>query len=113
MTIPALTNTLVPLRTDTREAQPGVQPSGQPRAHLPAQPAAPARAESRARAGSLPVDAPAGTDPELWSILTSEERAFFARSATSGPLTYSKVARAQAPSTPVHTARGGRVDIKV
>ena len=28
---------------------------------------------------TLPVAAPPGTDPALWSVLTSEERVFFAR----------------------------------
>ena len=41
--------------------------------------------------GALPAEAPQGTDPELWSVLTGEERAFFAKAAQSGPLTYSRI----------------------
>ena len=32
--------------------------------------------------------APPGSDPALWSVLTSEERRFFARQAALGPITY-------------------------
>ncbi|MBI2406728.1 MAG: hypothetical protein HYV19_00305 [Gemmatimonadetes bacterium] len=59
----------------------------------------------------MPVEAPPGTDPELWSILTADERAFFANSATRGPLTYLKVMSPQrAPTPPV--VRGGRLDVR-
>src|SRR3954468_4851570 len=61
-------------------------------------PAAPApaqalRAPSAApgAAAALPVEPPAGTDPALWSILSSEERSFFAKSQASGPFTYGRV----------------------
>lgn len=59
---------------------------------------------------SLPAAAPTGTDPELWSVLTSEERTFFARLGSMGPLTYGRVM--QAPNAPP-TIRGGRLDVKV
>lgn len=59
-------------------------------------------------AGSaLPVEPPPGTDPELWAVLTSEERAYFARVQSFGPLTYSRGERA--PALP----RGGRIDVQV
>src|SRR5690606_17360080 len=59
-------------------------------------------------AGSaLPVEPPPGTDPELWAVLTSEERAYFARVQSLGPLTYSRGERA--PALP----RGGRIDVQV
>ena len=111
--IPASARDLVPLRPDTRgtSANDGTVP-----AHTRASTAAPlaARADVRARNGELPLTAPAGTDPELWSILTSEERAFFSRTSTAGPLTYSKVMRAKSPApVATHAARGGRVDIRV
>jgi hypothetical protein len=55
---------------------------------------------------------PEGTDPKLWSILTSEERAFFARNGGQGPLTYARVmlgANSQAMSPAM---RGLRLDIR-
>jgi len=59
---------------------------------------------------SLSAAAPAGTDPELWSVLTSEERTFFAKVGTMGPLTYGRMM--QTPNAPP-TIRGGRLDVKV
>lgn len=62
------------------------------------------------RGASLPVEAPAGTDPELWGVLTSEERTFFARVGAMGPLTYGHVMNSARTDTPI--MRGGRLDIK-
>lgn len=81
---------------------------------------APAGSGSLASAPSRPATAsasspqpPEGTDPALWSILTSEERAYFANSVTSGPLTYSKVMMPnRAASSALPAARGGRVDVR-
>ena len=70
---------------------------------------------------TLPAEAPAGTDPALWGVLTSEERSFFAKSATSGPLTYGRVAAGvqalQGNTTAAANAfgaaaRGARLDVK-
>lgn len=71
---------------------------------------------------TLPAEAPSGTDPELWGVLTSEERSFFAKSATSGPLTYGRVAAgvqalqgntaAAATNAFGAAARGARLDVK-
>lgn len=36
----------------------------------------------------VPVGAPPGTDSALWSVLTQEERSFFAAAAPVGPPTY-------------------------
>ena len=60
---------------------------------------------------AVPAEAPAGTDPQLWQVLSPEERAFFARARALGPLTY-------APGSPTDRqaaapVRGGRVDLKV
>jgi hypothetical protein len=63
-------------------------------------------------ASGLPVEPPAGTDPELWSVLTADERAFFARAGAAGPLTYGRAAAPAAPKTPP-MARGGRLDVRV
>jgi hypothetical protein len=58
----------------------------------------------------LPAEAPAGTDPELWSVLTGEERAFYARTHALGPLTYGR-GEARAPQETM--ARGVRLDLRV
>ena len=58
---------------------------------------------------SLPVAPPSGTDPELWAVLTGEERTFFAKLGAMGPLTYSRVMTT--PNAPP-TVRGGRLDVK-
>ena len=80
----------------------------------PATPAQPQRpgAVSIAQAAqpSLPAQPPAGTDPELWAVLTGEERSFFAKLGAMGPLTYSRVMTT--PNAPP-TVRGGRLDVKV
>jgi hypothetical protein len=61
------------------------------------------------RPESRPADAvPAGSDPALWAILTSEERSFFVRQAALGPLSYGPGRTAPAPDAPV----GQRVDVR-
>ena len=98
-----------------RPGQPGVaRPAATP---SPAQPAAVRPQQSLATpANALPAEAPAGTDPELWGVLTSEERAYFAKAAATGPLTYGRVAtrlnalnglQQAAPA-----ARGVRLDVR-
>ena len=63
------------------------------------------------RPGVAAPEAPAGTDPELWKVLTAEERSFFARMGSSGPLTYGRQAvAASAPQAPM--VRGGRLDVR-
>lgn len=82
--------------------------------------AAPAAASATAAAGTasarksaLTPQPPEGTDPALWSILTGEERAYFANNVTSGPLTYSKVMMPnRTPSAALPAVRGGRVDVR-
>lgn len=61
---------------------------------------------------TLSPSAPAGTDPELWSVLTSEERTFFAKVGSMGPLTYGRMTGSAAPGAPP-SIRGGRLDVKV
>jgi hypothetical protein len=70
-------------------------------------PAAPAKA---ATAAAVPVEAPEGTDPELWSVLTADERAFFAKVGAMGPLTYGHLLQNGRNDVPV--ARGGRLDVR-
>ncbi len=59
---------------------------------------------------AVPTEAPAGTDPALWNVLTTEERAFFSKSAALGPLTYGKIKNATLPAPPA--MRGGRLDVR-
>jgi hypothetical protein len=58
----------------------------------------------------VPVMAPPGTDPALWSVLTTEERAFFTRAQALGPLTY-RPGVSEGASLPA--VRGGRLDLRV
>ena len=77
-----------------------------------AAPATPAPNGLQPAAPQVPVQAPAGTDPELWSVLSADERVFFAKLGAMGPLTYGRVlSQAQQPAMPV--TRGGRLDVKV
>ena len=106
-------------------AQPGAVRPGAPGVARPAAPAARPATPAAVRpqqslatpANALPAEAPAGTDPELWGVLTSEERAYFAKAATMGPLTYGRVAShlntlngIQQAAPPA--ARGGRLDVR-
>jgi hypothetical protein len=61
---------------------------------------------------SVPVEPPAGTDPALWSILSSDERSFFAKAGAMGPLTYGRAFEDQRASQ-LPASRGGRLDVKV
>jgi hypothetical protein len=94
---------------------PAARPQAPAAALRPQQPLAGAAAT----AGALPAEPPAGTDPALWSVLTGDERAFFAKAAASGPLTYGRISAgvhalqgnplAQAPMA---GARGARLDVR-
>ncbi|MGQ0766221.1 MAG: hypothetical protein ACT4OZ_11200 [Gemmatimonadota bacterium] len=64
-----------------------------------------------AGAASVPVQPPPGTDPELWQVLTSDERAYFAKLGAMGPLTYGRVLSGQNNPAPA-AARGVRLDVK-
>lgn len=59
---------------------------------------------------AVPAEAPAGTDPTLWSVLTADERNFFAKTAALGPLTYGRIKAATNPQPPA--ARGVRLDVR-
>ena len=52
--------------------------------------------------------APKGTDPELWKVLTADERAFFAREDAMGPLSYGH----RITAGPTIPARGGRLNLR-
>jgi hypothetical protein len=96
----------------SRTEQAGVRAVG-----TPAQPTRPGAASIAAPAQpTLAAAAPQGTDPELWSVLTGEERAYFAKAATMGPLTYGRIAagmnamNGMQQSAPA--ARGVRLDVR-
>ena len=62
---------------------------------------------------ALTPQPPEGTDPALWSILTGEERSYFANNMSSGPLTYSKVMMPnRTAQSALPAVRGGRVDVR-
>ena len=58
---------------------------------------------------ALPVEPPPGTDPQLWMVLSADERAHFARLGAMGPLTYGRALEGQ---TPTSNLRGMRLDIR-
>ena len=81
------------------------QPARVPTAPTAARPAT----ASAAGAGAGDVEeAPANTDPALWKVLTAEERAFFARQESMGPLTYGQRIVERAVVAP----RGGRLNLR-
>ncbi|MCC6774960.1 MAG: hypothetical protein IT360_27580 [Gemmatimonadaceae bacterium] len=97
-----------PVRPDHAGTAGGAQ-----RAGVPAPAAAPAtsRPAVAGAASGVPVQPPQGTDPELWGVLTQDERAYFAKLGAMGPLTYGRVLSGQMP-TSAPMARGGRLDVK-
>lgn len=52
---------------------------------------------------------PEGVEPELWSLLTTDERAHFARFAAMGGVTYGP--NAASPERPF--VRGQRLDVRI
>ncbi len=77
--------------------------------HAALKPQTPIAGQSSAQS-TVPAEAPAGTDPTLWSVLTNDERNFFATSAALGPLTYSRIKDVTNPAPPA--ARGIRLDVR-
>jgi hypothetical protein len=61
---------------------------------------------------SVPAEPPPGTDPALWSVLSGEERAFFAKAGAMGPLTYGRVLQ-EMKTAQLPASRGGRLDVKI
>ncbi len=64
------------------------------------------------RSAAGPHDIPPGTDPELWAVLTAEERTHFARLRSMGPLTYS-TSPSDGSRSASQTRRGVRLDVRV
>jgi hypothetical protein len=110
------------LRTVGRPLNTGTQGAGaQGPAAAPTQPAALRPQQPLAAAApSLPPEPPPGTDPALWSVLTGEERAYFAKASATGPLTYSRISAGVtalrgggAPPAALQGASiGGRLDVR-
>ncbi|MEW5918334.1 MAG: hypothetical protein AB1762_18165 [Gemmatimonadota bacterium] len=105
-TAPATTGVVRPRSeegaTDVRTPAGGTIPA---RIH-PATTARPAVASNE-----VTVQPPPGTDPELWSILTQEEREHFARLGAMGPLTYGRVLDGLLTAAAV-PQRGARLDVR-
>ena len=98
-------------RTNTERTQPnGTDRTGTAPIARPALKTQTPIAGQNAAQSAVPVEAPAGTDPTLWSVLTSEERNFFAKTSAMGPLTYSRIKDVTNPVTPA--ARGVRLDVR-
>ncbi len=96
----------VPTRPDQAGTAGGAQRTNVP---VPATPTT--RTPAAAASSGVPVQPPQGTDPALWSVLTQDERAYFAKLGAMGPLTYGRVLSGQMP-TSAPMARGGRLDVK-
>jgi hypothetical protein len=95
----------LPVRDSTR---PQVQQPTTPPVAIPTKPAVSSAPKTTT---SVPAEAPEGTDPALWSVLSGEERAFFAKAGAMGPLTYGRALREMTGAQPP-AARGGRLDVK-
>jgi hypothetical protein len=101
-----------PIRDNTRTQ--GQQPSANAATPNTLVQQAPGKNAAGANAAgqAVPTEPPPGTDPALWSILSGEERAFFAKAGATGPLTYGRafndMKTAQLPAN-----RGGRLDVKI
>lgn len=67
------------------------------------------RVEVSSTQGAESADPPQGVDPQLWSLLTAEERSYFARARELGPLTYGR----QSAATSQTSIRGARLDVRV
>ncbi|MDB4917293.1 MAG: hypothetical protein JWM95_4937 [Gemmatimonadetes bacterium] len=97
------------LRQQLLRQRPAAQaaPSAAPAPAAPNAKSAPTAAATT----SLPVEAPAGTDPDLWKVLSASERSFFAKVGAMGPLTYGRVIN-DSQNTATPAMRGGRLDIR-
>jgi hypothetical protein len=104
---------LLATRIDQTIGRPLDQQSRTGGATAPATSGTPSGAPKAAAKSALTPQPPEGTDPALWSILTGEERSYFANNATSGPLTYSKVMMPnKTAASALPAVRGGRVDVR-
>jgi hypothetical protein len=81
----------------------GLTPAARPPVARPSAPVAPA-----VQAPAADVAMPHGSDPNLWKVLTTEEKAFFLRQSQLGPATYGRTA---APSSTARAPLGARLDV--
>lgn len=89
----------------------GLSPLQRPTAARPAAAVA-ASATATAPAAAEAAAMPKGADPQLWSVLTNEEKRFFAKQAELGPVTYGPGARQRTPdAAAVGAPRGLRIDV--
>ncbi|MEM7414288.1 MAG: hypothetical protein AAF389_02260 [Gemmatimonadota bacterium] len=95
-----------PIGSPNRQA--GVDPNERP-------------AGGQERAGSEQVGArpaadlsrtPQAADPEMWALLSQEERGFYLRHAVTGPATYDPAASSNDSPAPGHRL-GGRIDLRI
>lgn len=83
-----------------------IAPTAAPRRPAVAPAAAPANR-------ALSAEPPVGVDPQLWSVLTSDERAHFSKLSAMGPLTYGRGASAfSVADAPPPAVRGARLDVR-
>jgi hypothetical protein len=102
------TTTQLPVRDNTR-----TQGQAAPTLPTPSQLVQPTTTGKTAQSGqAVPVEPPPGTDPALWSVLSGEERAFFAKAGATGPLTYGR-AFSSMKASQLPANRGGRLDVKI
>ena len=90
------------LRPQTGAAQQGQRGE---RPSAPVQQQTPPASLGIAQASAVPP----GADPELWSVLTSEEKQFFEKAQSLGPVTYGPGQSSSDPAMP----RGSRLDLRV
>jgi hypothetical protein len=101
------TTTQLPVRDNTRT--PAQTPSSLP---APSRLVTQTPGAAKNATSAVPAEPPAGTDPALWSVLSGEERAFFAKAGAMGPLTYGR-AFSEMKAAQIPANRGGRLDIKI
>jgi len=100
--------------------------AGLGRADLDGRPAPPERdptprttTDGHAASAALPDTAEAvgdgpessGVDPDLWRLLSADERVFYARNALTGPITYGPGESQEASASP-RSRLGGRIDVR-
>ncbi len=109
MNIPGISNSilgsgLLPDLDGPRVRESSTPPEGVSRNQVAARPAVSPGNET------VPAEAPPGTDPALWSVLSPAERSYFARMRSMGPLTYGPGSgNSGAPGV----VQGGRIDVRV
>ena len=109
MTIQGINPYSMPTVVPGNPRMPGPDTTQGPGLGAPQEAPTPSSASVGRAAEMVPAEAPLGTDPMLWSVLTAEERSFFARARSMGQITYGPGSRASDAGIP----RGGRLDVKV